>query len=363
MKPRASLDHLASAREQLEILLRRVVKAPNPYLHSQALLEISRILLHPRDLIAAGILTDHDPLLVQAINLSDAWEAVTNGMPEASLMEELDRVPPDSPLRPWREAILAIYFYYEDLEEASRHHLSLIPEDTPLVRLKVALESLWSGQESQSFGNLTQKVLKIDSRAYEAWQMLMDAWDTGVEEAFFSAWERLADFLENSEPLQALTIWFWGELAWQDFDERTYLEITMRHFGEPLAYRLAAVGSFAWDPEGALLWWGQFLITAEREKMLTSQATATALEIFHEWIEAVADFQQEQGRIEGWEKDWRFLAQAWNSETKNTPWPEQWSQALNPEKSLPQRTKFRNDTQQLELFSDGFSPDESEGVY
>ncbi len=351
MKPHASLDHLASAREQLELLLRRVVKAPNPYLRSQALLEISHNLAHPRDLLAPGILSEHDPLVLQAISVADAWEAVTNGMPEASLLEELDRIPPESPLRPWREAVLAIYFFYEDLEEASRHHLSLIPSDTPLVHLKTALETLWSGRDgSGSIRALTQKVLKVDSRAQETWQMLIDAWDTGLEEAFFSAWERLATLLQGNEALEALTVGLWGELAWQDFDDRGFLELTVRHFGEPTAYRLAALGSFAWDPEGALLWWGQFLITAVREKVLSEPEFRVALQIFQDWIEAVTDFQAEQGRLEGWEKDWRYLAQAWNSETQHAPWPEQWSQALHPEKATP-RPKPKANTDQLELFS------------
>ncbi|NNM55496.1 MAG: hypothetical protein HKM05_12360 [Spirochaetales bacterium] len=351
MKPHASLDHLASAREQLENLLRRVVKAPNPYLRSQALIEISRTLVHPRDLLAVGVLSDHDPLLQQAIIVADAWEAVTNGMPEAALLEELDRIPPDSPLRPWREAVLAIYFFYEDLEEASRHHLSLIPSDTPLFHLKTALETLWSGRDgSGSLKALTQKVLKVDSRAQEAWQMLIDAWDTGLEDAFLSAWDRLANLLQGNETLEALTVGLWGELAWQDFDDRTFLELTGRHFGEPTAYRLAALGSFAWDPEGALLWWGQFLITSVREKVLPDTALTVALQIFQDWIEAVADFQAEQGRIEGWEKDWRYLAQAWNSETQHAPWPEVWTQALRPEKPAP-RPKPRVNADQLELFS------------
>ncbi len=351
MKPHASLDHVASGREQLELLLRRVVKAPNPYLRSQALLEISRALVHPRELLAAGVLSEHDPLVQQALNVADAWEAVTNGMPEASLLEELDRIPPESPFRPWREAVLAIYFFYEDLEEASRHHLSLIPSDTPLFHLKNALETLFSGGEASGPTRaLTQKVLKVDSRAQDTWQMLVDAWDTGLEDAFFSAWERLADLLRGSETLEALTVGLWGELAWQDFDDRGFLELTVRHFGEPTAYRLAALGSFAWDPEGALLWWGHFLIVAAREKALTAPEIDVALEVFQDWIEAVADFQAEQGRVDGWEKEWRYLAQAWNSETQRAPWPEQWSQALHPEKPVP-RPKPRVVSDQLELFS------------
>ena len=359
MKPTSYPTAPTDQQSKVDQALKRLLNAPNPYLRTQATHELGKILTRPQQLLSCSHLQESHPIYRQALAVADAWEAVCNGMPTAELFEALDEVPPLSPLRPWREAALAIHFFYAGLEEAATYHAQLIPTDWPLA---VISKTLKSGDHRHrvhgSLGQLLQQVLKPDTILLETLQALLDAQETGLEEGFLSSWEELSGRWSDSdqEDLKSLNIWLWSQMAWQDFEERRFLSVCTKIWGEPEALRLAALGCLGWDPEAALLYWGLFLLTARREKNLSGLQMTAAAEILWDFVHAVADFQSEHGIFDDWETDWANLSNAWNEETPETQlkWPKSWGQmrlhqAGEPVPSRPKVSRTTN-TGQLELF-------------
>ncbi|NNM68222.1 MAG: hypothetical protein HKM06_09450 [Spirochaetales bacterium] len=353
--PTAPTDH----QSRVDLALKRLLNAPNPYLRTQATHELGKILTRPQQLLSCSHLQENHPIYRQALAVADAWEAVCNGMPTAELFEALDEIPPHSPLRPWREAALSIHFFYASLEEAAAYHAQLIPKDWPLAVIVQVVKSgnhLYNAQGS--LRQLLQQVLRPDTILLETLQALLDAQETGLEEVFLSSWEELARRWpeEDQEELKSLNIWLWTQMAWQDFEERRLLRSCMQIWGEPEALRLAALGCLGWDPEAALLYWGRFLLTARRENSLTDVQRNTATEILWNFVHAVADFQAEHGIYDDWETDWANLANVWNEDTTEVrhKWPTSWAQMRLHEagQPFPSRTKVSRTTNtgQLELF-------------
>jgi hypothetical protein len=357
VKPTSDPTAPTDQQSKVDQALKRLLNAPNPYLRTQATHELGKVLTRPQQLLSCSHLQESHPIYRQALAVADAWEAVCNGMPTAELFEALDEVPPSSPLRPWREAALAIHFFYAGLDEAATYHAQLIPNDWPLAVIVKTVKSA-NPRAQGSLGQLLQQVLKPDTLLLENLQALLDAQETGLEEVFLNTWEELSQRWPDSEQegLKSLNIWLWSQMAWQDFEERRFLSFCTKVWGEPEALRLAALGCLGWDPEAALLYWGRFLLTARREKKLSSKQMTVATEILWDFVHAVADFQSEHGIFDDWENDWANLAHVWNEETPEAQlrWPTSWGQMRLHQagEPVPSRTKVARTTNtgQLELF-------------
>jgi len=94
-------------------------------------------------------------------------------------------------------------------------------------------------------------------------------------------WEAFAEWLDRLAPGapdtgKAAVLWAWKQLEWRDFDEAVLVDLSAAHWGRPEAFRLAALGTAAWDPEGAVLLWHRFLLGALREESLGADDLARA---------------------------------------------------------------------------------------
>jgi hypothetical protein len=249
--------------------------------------------------------------------VSDAFEAVTNGMEEPGVLEALEDLADGSPFLPWKHFILALHFFYEGLDEGVRAHLSQVPVTSPLRPLVGALEAMVEGRPvpggSSGLRALVQSVAQPDPRVVPLVQDISEGLE-GDDEALF--WGAFADWLEAVAPeapdrAQAAVLWAWGQLEWRDFDEQVLLDLGTSLWGRAESCRLAALGTLSWDAEGATLLWFRFLVTAVREGDFGLPELTQGREILDQF-RAVA---QEEGcwTNEG-EETWANLALAWNSE-------------------------------------------------
>jgi hypothetical protein len=266
-------------------------------------------------LLHAPQLTANHPLRREAVVLSDAFEAVTNGMETPEVMEALLELSGDSLFQSWKHLVLAIHFFYEGLDEASvahlRHFVGSASADSPINTLGGALlsilaESLRPGSRAHG---LSARLHVADPELSILTQQITDALEGGHEGLF---WSVLADFLEVTS-VQAGTLarrvalWSWNQLAWQQFDEEPLLEITTQLWGKAEAFRLAALGTLPWDAEGAALLWGKFLIHGLREDLLWGSTLAEAQTIALEFYQAANQEPQDGSDSREWNDTWRAL--------------------------------------------------------
>jgi hypothetical protein len=140
-------------------------------------------------------------------------------------------------------------------------------------------------------------------------QQLTDTLE-GEQESLF--WSVMADFLEDTALrddvlAKRVALWAWNQLSWQTFDEGSLLEITTALWGKAEAFRLAALGSLAWDAEGASLLWGKFLIHGLRQDVLYGETLREAHKIASEFLSAAHDNQASHESDIEWLETWEAL--------------------------------------------------------
>ena len=308
-------------REGLDQALRQALGTSQPALRHQALERASAHLIHPRLVLDSPLLADNHPWRREALAVSDAFEAVTNGMEEPGTLGALEALDSDSPFQPWRHLILALHFFYEGLDEAVSAHLAAIPGVSPVSALGRTVSALMGGGPRPShpaLGRLFELVVQPDTRLLPWVQDVGEGLETDHEDLFWSA---LADWLETVAPAaperaKAAVLWAWNQLEWREFDEAFLVELARSLWSRPEAYRLAALGTLAWDPEGSALLWLRFLITVSREG--ASEATVREARTLLDSFEQAA---REQGELSAdWTDTWQNLALAWNEEANAHGW-------------------------------------------
>jgi hypothetical protein len=334
-------------REALDRALRLAMGTSQPALRRQALEEAASHLIHPRLILDSPLLADTHVWRREALAVSDAFEAVTNGMEEPEVMEALEALERDSPFQPWRHFILALHFYYEGLDEAVATHLSQIAHSSPVAVLARTLESLVKGKAgtglSPSQRRLADLVARPDPRVLQFVQDIAEGLETDNETLF---WGALTDWLEavsaDVEKAKSAVLWAWTQLEWRDFDEGVLLALSTSLWGRSESYRLAALGTVSWDTEGASLLWLRFLLSAVREgtwdKAMIEEARGL-LDRFHQSA-------TEEAPSPEWTLTWHNLSLAWNAELAARGWPHLLVDA-KPAASPPRPS----DDGQLDLFS------------
>lgn len=315
---KSTTDH---HREALDQALRIALGTSQVALRKQALTRAASHLIHPRLLLESPLLTDSHPWHQEALLVSDAFEAVTNGMEEPSLLEALGELGPDSPFQSWRHLILAIHFFYENLDEAVRAHLSQIPAESPVHSLVQTLDGLVGGQARMGAASrkLADLVARPDPWVHQWVQDVSEGLETDDEPLF---WAALTDWLEHMNPTdpqraRSAVLWAWNQLEWRDFDEGVLLDLGASLWGRAESYRLAALGTLPWDPEGAALLWLRFLLTAVRDGSWDEavlREARTLLDRFQDAAEVAGPASPEG------QETWANLAQAWNDEVKVRKW-------------------------------------------
>jgi len=334
-------------KEALDQALRQALGTSQSALRKQALERASTHLIHPGLVLDSPLLADNHPWRREALAVSDAFEAVTNGMEEPDALAALDDLDADSPFQPWRHLILALHFFYDGLDEAVRAHLASIPPHSPVAGLGRTLGAMVAGSASSlpfPLARLAEQVVQPDPRLFPLVQDVAEGLETGQEALFWSA---LSDWLESvadaaPQRARSAVLWAWNQLEWRDFDEGVLLDLAANLWGRAESYRLAALGTLAWDAEGAALLWLRFLVTAVREDWDQErvQEARALLDRFRGAAESQAPDAQ-------WSEIWFNLAAAWNAEVRSRGWEDLLLDSEHPAApALP-----RSSTGQLDLFA------------
>jgi hypothetical protein len=328
VKPTLSTPQAASAaadfhREALDQALRQALGTSQPALRQQALDRAAGHLIHPRLVLESPLLADSHPWRREALAVSDAFEAVTNGMEEPGVFEALEDLAEGSPFLPWKHLILALHFFYEGLDEGVRAHLAQIPPTSPLRALAATLEVLVGDRPHNGLpGNLRRladTVAQPDPRILPLVQDIAEGLESDHEALFwgsFSDWLEAVAF-EVPDRARAAVLWAWGQLEWRDFDEQVLLDLGSSLWGRAESCRLAALGTLAWDPEGAALLWFRFLVTAIRDGERPREDLAEGRRFLDRFRKAA--LEDGEPSAEG-EETWSNLSRVWNTEVGLRGW-------------------------------------------
>ena len=306
-------------REALDQALRQALGTSQPALRNQALARASQHLIHPQFVLESPLLADDHPWRREALAVADAFEAVTNGMEEPGVLSALDDLDPDSPFQPWRHFIVALHFFYEGLDEAVVAHLARIPDSSPLSPLGRTVLSLVQGTTiPPTLRRLADLVVEADPRILPWVQDVAEGLETDNEPLF---WNALADWLEAVAPAspdraRSAVLWAWNQLEWRAFDEQTLLELAENLWTRAESYRLAALGTVSWDPEGAALLWLRFLVSTARDGA-PEPLVREARSLLERFLKAA---QAEELPGQEWTDTWQNLARAWNAEADARGW-------------------------------------------
>ena len=213
-----------------------------------------------------------------------------------------------------------MHFFYQGLDEAVSSHLAAIPPHSPVTALARTLNSLTSGHGSVNTSRHLQEIVEPDAVLMQWVQDVAEGLETDQEDLFWSA---LTDWLEAVAPekpqrAQAAVLWAWNQLEWRDFDEAVLLDLGTSLWGRTQSYRLAALGSLPWDPEGAALLWLRFLISAAREDSLTVSQFQEARALLDQFHQAALETQPSPE----WDETWQGLSRSWNGEAMARNWPD-----------------------------------------
>lgn len=121
----------------IEPLLRYISEDENQ--DSSARLELETSVTSPLDYIESGILSEDNQIFDEAYLASDAIEAVSNGMMNESIMEDLKLIQEDSLLYSWRLLAEAIDLFYKNDQERLKKKIIQIPDHTTPAKLKPLL--------------------------------------------------------------------------------------------------------------------------------------------------------------------------------------------------------------------------------
>jgi hypothetical protein len=165
---------------------------------------------------------------------------------------------------------------------------------------------------------LADQLAQTDPTVGQWVQDVAEGLETEDESLF---WGALADWLERLNPVaparaKSAVLWAWNQLEWSNFDEAVLIDLGASLWGRSESYRLAALGTLPWDPEGAALLWLRFLLTAirgaEAEAMLRDGRQL--LDRFQDAAEAAGPASEEG------QETWANLARAWNDEIDAHGW-------------------------------------------
>ncbi len=206
------------------------------------------------------------PLRNEAIILSDAFEALTNGMFSDELLEKLKELDERSLLYPWKPFILCVRDFYSGNWADGVERLNEISEDSAVSRFKALLRSIFEGSSPPEDGKELYRAILEDNRELkDSLELIKEA--VGMEDLLMDTASLLIrDLLPlHRESGEKLTLWCLNRIQDSDILSDKSVARVRSLFGNREGYRLCALASFAYDPDRSLVFWLHALLSSLEE--------------------------------------------------------------------------------------------------
>lgn len=252
--------------------------------------KIKRKLVSPGQIINSPLLPDSHPLKQEAFVISDALEAVTNGMENPEALEALEALDEASPFRPWRSLIAAIKAFYQGDHQQTTALLDEIDPEAPPAHLGPFLLSLidrtaaeLQGEHGYAWKELYRKITENQRFIESARKDLEESRHQG-EGYFLDTLILLIQDLTVSYRETAVRLALWGlRTAIEDnFDEEPLIDGLLSIYGKAEGWRLIGLVFMEWDGLSGLLCLLKSLVYRMQTKTITEDEAGEYLYLAYE---------------------------------------------------------------------------------
>ncbi|MDC7225304.1 MAG: hypothetical protein PQJ61_00910 [Spirochaetales bacterium] len=223
-----------------------------------------------------------------SIAVSDAFEAVTNGMHNPEVLERLADEGRES--ADWINMINAIQAFYKQDFMLMCRWLDEVPDDCLAGSLKKVLRHMSGDTPAENLGFYEEKLAKRiteDSRFLSsAIEQLKESIEYG-EELFVETVSLLIKEVKKSPAAaESLALWSFRICIENDFDDETLADNIIMLFGQAEGLRLIGLSLLETEPESALICFTRSLIKKLVDRTLSKEDAEAALEIIGTLISA-----------------------------------------------------------------------------
>lgn len=267
---------------------------PGSTARARAARKLAQALADPHDLAEAELLPSDHPLVRHAVVVSDALEAVTNGMTNPDAWDALEALPAWSPLLPWKRLVVCLdRFYRRDLAGLQREGKE-IPPATPPAAILPFLEAVLLDEPPTAFPTpaerrLAAAVVAEDPVVPSAVEELEAAAELEEYALFTDTAALLSRHLAGSAPELAasLTLWAFRRLLEADADTAALRAYCRGIFGPVESLRLVALATIDDEPEISLIYWVRYIREGLSRRQLTEAEANAAFAVACDLADAV----------------------------------------------------------------------------
>ncbi|MDA3957689.1 hypothetical protein [Oceanispirochaeta sp.] len=275
---------------------RNIKKLLNKYLSMSAehpekeelTLILQKRIFSPALLAGSDFLSLDHPLKKEAIILSDAFEALTNGMINDEILKELSTIPPVSLMYQWKILIQAISAYYSGDLDSCLTLIGTIPEEMAPAAFKSLFQSLLIEESPSSpWYSLTRSIVEDNDELRDSLDLIRDS--TESEEILLDTAGMIITYINRDDPGTAEKIMIWCLEHLQESDILSEKAITKvkKLFGDQQGYRLAALTSLSFDPDRSLIYWIHSLMAYLEQRNTDISFVTAYLNIIKDVAESV----------------------------------------------------------------------------
>ncbi len=245
--------------------------------------ELKRKLTDLGSLEQSDLVTEE--LREEARTISDAFEAITNGMYNPEAFSNMTAIPDNSLFDFWRELIFAIKAFYEKDYAEMENRLEKIEPASPLSLFKSLLHHL-TGKSPIEHTNSRQKafidnIIRDRSFIRSVVEQIVESLEYEMEDLFLETTDLLLKDLNRNykETAGRFAIWSIETASRYKYSPTNLITSCRKLFGNTEAYRLIAIALSDEEPDISLLFWIQSLISRLKSVDIAIHETAAYLTI------------------------------------------------------------------------------------
>ena len=252
--------------------------------------ELSQELPNPHFVTDCPFIPTEHILKKEAWIVSDAFEAVTNGMFSPELSQELQTIPSHSLFYPWVLLTQAVKAFYAGRFNQLSALIALVPEGSAPAFFKGFFTAI-AGSEAvpPEWENMKSSVLDDKRELTSSLEQLIEAASAGMEDLLLeTAGMIIGDLIrEHPDTAAKIIIWCFHQLQEIDILPDKAADKARQLFGEAEGLRLTALATLSYDQDRSLIYW---LLTLEAylNNQTTREEVKAYLSIIHDVSETVA---------------------------------------------------------------------------
>lgn len=282
---------ILSFTSQLQHKLKEYLQCSDPEAERVLKQELWRELPHPLFVTRCDFVPQEHALKKEAWIVSDAFEAITNGMFSPELSEELESLGEDSLFYPWKLLTQAVDAFYSSRFEQAAALTRRIPGEAAPKELAGFFSALaQKASPGEEWEALKASVLEDNRELQSSLDQLAEAAAAGMEDLLLETSSMIIRDILREHPGTAgkILVWSFHQLQEQDVLPDKAAERAQSLFGDAEGLRLTALAALSYDQDRSLVYWLLTLQAYLKESRTDRDRVKAYLDIIRDVSETVA---------------------------------------------------------------------------